>query len=66
MFMRFGVCRLFLKSSFSKFFHDYNHSVKQFVSSHFVGPDMGPNCLKGYKQTTLVDKDLKKAWFSER
>ena len=26
---------------------------------HFVGPDLGPNCLhKSYQQTTLGDKEL--------
>ena len=26
---------------------------------HYVSPDLGPNCLQGYQQTTLVGKELK-------
>ena len=25
---------------------------------HFVGPDLGPNCLQSYQQTTLGGKEL--------
>ena len=25
---------------------------------HFVGPDLGPNCLQSYQQMTLVDKEI--------
>ena len=33
---------------------------------HFDGPDLGPNCLQGYQQMTLVNKELKMRCFSER
>ena len=39
----------FLIIFFKKIFQEYHQSVKQFESRsgiHFVGPDLGPNCLK--------------------
>ena len=55
-------CRLLIfisKLTFSKkIFQGYHQSVKQFdpnQAKHFVGPDLGSNCL----QTALVGKELK-------
>ena len=58
-------CRLlifFKKRFFFKFFLEYHQGVKQFGSRsgptfcHSVGPDLCPNCLKGFQQTPLVNK----------
>ena len=45
------------KLFFKKFFQERNQSVKQFGSRsgrHNVGPDLGPNCLQVYQQTTKI------------
>ena len=42
---------------FEKFFQEYNQSVKHFGSRS--GPDLDPNCLQSYQQTTEVGKELK-------
>ena len=47
---------------FEKFFQENNQSVSNRLDSvqarHFIGPDLGPNCLQKNQQTTLVGKDL--------
>ena len=43
---------------FEKLFQEYNQSVKQFGSRRFIGPDLGPNCLRRFQQPTLVGKEL--------
>ena len=52
---------------FKKFFKDYHQMIRVSNSldpdqaRHFVGPDLGPNCLqncKSYQQMTKVGKDL--------
>ena len=37
-----------------------SNSLDPDQARHFVGPDLGPNCLQIYQQMTLVDKELKK------
>ena len=49
----------FFKEFSKKLFQEYHQNVQQFVSRSgptFVGPDLGPFCLKGYQQTTLADR----------
>ena len=35
-----------------------SNSLDPDQAQRFVGPDLGPNCCKGYQQTTLVGKEL--------
>ena len=61
--MLFVICWFFSKSTFSK-----NHSFRNMIreayrldlnqARHFVGPDLGPNCLQCYQQMILVGKEL--------
>ena len=50
-FFIFGCLLIFFSKFifFKNFFQEYHQSVKQFGSRlgrHFVGPDLGPNCLQ--------------------
>ena len=50
-FFHFFCCLLifFKIEIFKKNFQEYHRSIKQFGSKsgrHFVGPDLGPNCLQ--------------------
>ena len=53
-----------LLNFFEKLFQKYHQSVKRFVldpyqDRHFVGPDLGSNCLQRLSaQTSLVGKEL--------
>ena len=53
----------FQNQLFSKnYFRDtirVSNSLDPDQAKHFVGPDLGPNCLQSYVQMTLVDKELK-------
>ena len=52
----------FSKSTFWK--NSYRNSIRVTnrldpdQARHFVGPDLGPNCCKFYRQTTLGGKEL--------
>ena len=35
-----------------------SNSLDPDQAQRFVGPDLGPNCCKGYQRTTLVGKEL--------
>ena len=55
----------FLPSAdFFRFFNSLSYTIRVSYSLNpdqarpFVGPDLGPNCLQRYQQTTLVDKEL--------
>ena len=38
-----------------------SNSLDSDQARHFVGPDLGPNCLRSYHQMTQADKELN--WF---
>ena len=59
-FLSYADC--FRKSSFRNTIK-VSKSLDPDQARHFVGPDLGPNFLKYYQQTTLVDKGLQQAWF---
>ena len=54
-FCKFGI---FSKLTFSE--NSFRTTVKG-----LVGPDLGPNVCKGYQQTTLTDKRVKKTMQNE-
>ena len=47
----------FSKSSFTNTI-TVSNSLDPDQARHFVGPDLGPNCCKGYQQMTLVGNEL--------
>ena len=49
---------IFLRISFRNTIRVSN-SLNPDHARHFVGPDLGPNCLQNWQQTTPVGKDLK-------
>ena len=59
------VCWFFSKSTFSK--NSFRNIIRTSNSLdpdqawQFVRPELGPNCFKGYQQTTLADIELFKA-----
>ena len=60
--MLFVVGRFFSKSTLLKIsFRNtirVSKSLDPDLARHFVGPDLDPNCLQNYPQTTLVSKQF--------
>ena len=63
-------CRLFKINFFEKFFWEYHQCQKSLdpdQARHFVGPDLGPNCLQkfsaGDTRRQRVKQEIKKKKF---
>ena len=62
-FSFFFTVLIFFKINFlEKFFQDYNQSVNNLdpdKTQHFVGPDLGPNCLQRISAEDTSRKRIK-------